>query len=125
MADAPLDFIRRCADIAGAALGDGAFADGPAIWVGKREIAHFHGPDDLEVRLTRAVIRERRTELRAHEGIELRRSTSDWICVRVRSGSDFDLAYTLVEDAIAANLPSAEPGLPPTGPELARRRRFH
>jgi hypothetical protein len=117
--------MRRCADIAGAALGDGAFADGPAIWVGKREIAHFDGPDDLEVRLTRAVIRERRSELRANEGIELRRSTSDWVLVRVRSGPDFDLAYALVEAAIEANLPSAEPGLPPSGPELARRRRFH
>ena len=117
--------MHRCADIAGAALGDGAFADGPAIWVGKREIAHFDGPDDLEIRLTKAVIRERRSELRANEAVELRRSTSDWILVRVRSRPDFDLAYALVRDAIAANVPSAQPGLPPTGSELARRRRFH
>ena len=117
--------MQQCADIAGAALGDGAFADGPAIWVGKREIAHFDGPDDLEVRLTKAVIRERRSELRANEGVELRRGSSDWILVRVRARADFDLAFALVKDAVAANMQSAEPGLPPSGPELARRRRFH
>jgi hypothetical protein len=118
-------FMDRCADIDGAALGDGAFADGPAIWVGTREVAHFDSLDEIEVRLTKRVIRERRTELSNDERVELRPRASDWICVRVRSASDFDRAFGLVQDAVAANRSTATPGLPPSGADLARRRRFH
>jgi hypothetical protein len=45
--------------------------------------------------------------------------------MRVRSRAEFDLADALVRDAVAANAQTAEPGLPPSGPELACRRRFH
>ena len=117
--------MGRCADIKGAALGEGAFAPGPAIWVGTREVAHFDGPDEVDVRLTKPVIRERRSELRSDERVELRRSTSDWIRVRVRAESELDHAFALIRDAVAANLSSAAPGLPPGGQDLARRRRFH
>ena len=125
VANPRLDFMNRCADIAGAALGDGAFSPGPAIWVGKREVAHFDGPNDVEIRLTKDLIRERRPELRSDERIELRRGSSDWIQVRLETSSDFERAFALVRDAVRANLPTAKPGLPPTGPELERRRRFH
>jgi hypothetical protein len=118
-------FMERCAGIAGAALGEGAFASGAAIWVGKREVAHFDGPDELDVRLTKSVIHERRPELSSDERVELRPRTSDWIRVRVRSQSEFDHAFALLQDAVAANLSTATPGVPPSGAELARRRRFH
>ena len=120
------DFMKRCADcIAGAALGEGAFSPGPAIWVGQREVAHFDGPGEVDVRLTRQVIRERRAELRSDERVELRRGTSDWIRVRVCLNADVDHAFAFVRDAVAANLATAKSGLPPSGTELARRRRFH
>jgi hypothetical protein len=80
---------------------------------------------ELDVRLTKAFIRERRAELRGREEVELRRGTSDRVRVRVKSRAEFDLAYELVRDAVAANVPTAEPGLPPIGAELERRRRFH
>jgi hypothetical protein len=123
--DLRLDLIERCANIAGAALGEGAFAPGAAIWVGTREVAHFDGVDELDVRLTRGVIRERRHELGNDERVELRPATSDWIRVRVTTRSELDYAVALVRDAVVANLPSASPGSPPTGRELERRRRFH
>ena len=108
VADVRLDFMKRCADnISGALLGDGAFSPGPALWVGKREVAHFDALDELDVRLTKDVISERRPELRSDERIELRRGTSDWIRVRVRSTSDLDDAFALVRDAVRANLPTA------------------
>lgn len=125
VADPHLDFMRRCAGIAGAALGEGAFSPGPAIWAGKREVAHFDGPDEVDVRLTRGVIQERRSQLRTDERVELRPGTSDWIRVRVSSQPDLDRGYALIREAVAANLPTATPGVPPSGPELARRRRFH
>jgi hypothetical protein len=125
VADRHLDFMNRCADVAGAALGDGAFSPGPAIWVGQREVAHFDGPDHLDVRLTRGVIRARRPELRGDDRVEFRPGTSDWVRIRAASQSELDRALEFVRDAVAANLPTADPGPPPSGAELERRRRFH
>jgi Family of unknown function (DUF5519) len=110
--------------IDGVALGEGAFAPGPALWVGKREIAHFDANGTLDVRLTWPVIRERRAELDADDRVSLRASRSDWLEVRLATKTE-DFAFTLVDAAVAANLPTAAPGLPPTGADLARRRRFH
>ena len=124
MAEPHLDFMKGCADLAGAALGEGAFSAGPAIWVGKREVANFDGPLHVDVRLTRGVIRARRPELRTDERVELRPDTSDWIRVRVASPSDIDRGLELVRDAVAANVPTAKHGPPPSGAELAHRRRF-
>jgi hypothetical protein len=124
VADEQLRFLERCAALDGAALGEGAFADGPAVWVGTREVAHFHEAE-LEVRLTKRVIRERRAEFTADERITLRRNVSDWLTVRVASAADRECASSLVEAAVEANRASAPPGLPPTGAHLARRRRFH
>src|SRR5262245_48819351 len=115
-----MGFIERCAAIKGARVGDGAFSPGPAVWVGKREVAHFDGPDLLDVRLTRGAIRDRRSELRTDDRVELRSGTSDWIRVRTRSQKDRDHAFTLVRDAVVANLRSARP----SGSDLARRRRL-
>jgi predicted kinase len=125
VADLRRDFMKRCAEIEGAALGEGAFSPGPAIWVGRREVAHFDGPVEVDVRLTKGVIRERRSQLVSDEHVELRPRSSDWVRVRVASPSELDSAFALVRDAVAANLPSSKPGLPPSGPDLERLRRFH
>jgi Family of unknown function (DUF5519) len=118
-------FIERCAGLDNAAIGEGAFGPGPAVWVGKREIAHFDNESTLDIRLTKSVIRARRPELAAHEQVQLRPSSSDWLEVGITTEADIDFALLLVRDAVAANLPTAPPGPPPTGAELGRRRRFH
>ena len=118
-------FFERCEAIEGAAVGDAVFSDGAAVWAGQTEVAHFHGQSALEVRLTKAVIRERREELRADPRVELRKNASDWLTINVATKADVDDAIALVRDAVAANLPTTKPGPPPSGPDLARRRRFH
>ncbi len=107
------------------AVGEGAFAPGPALWVGKREVAHFDSERTLDVRLTKSVIRRRREELKGEDRVSLRRGTSDWLEITIESDEDLGWATGVVLDAVAANLPTATPGLPPTGADLARRRRFH
>jgi hypothetical protein len=122
------ELIERLAELPGAVLGEGAFAPGPAIWAGRREVAHFDRDGMLEVRLTKGVIRARRVQLRADPRVRLRAGASDWIAVDLEAGDPTDaseVAAALIEDALAANLPTAEPGPPPTGAELERRRRFH
>lgn len=121
------EFMERCAALDGAALGEGAFSPGPAIWVGHREVAHYDADGSLDVRLTRGVIRRRRDDMLADPRIALRASASDWLemSLDLTSATDVADALALVGAAIAANGPTAEPGPPPTGSELERRRRFH
>jgi len=120
----PAELISRCAaEIEGAAEGEGAFSPGPALWAGRTEVAHMDSDGHLDVRLTKKLISDRRAALRADPRVILRRGTSDWLAVD--AAADIDFAIALVRQAVLANLPAADPGPPPTGAELARRRRFH
>lgn len=103
------------------------FKDDLAYWVNGKEIAHFEAEDFIEIRLTRAVIRERRGELKVDPRVDLRHSGSDWILVRFSSPQDLPFVVDLVEQAAAAHRPppGVTPNSPPTGPDLERRRRFH
>jgi hypothetical protein len=121
----PSEVIERCRSIEGATVGEGVFAEGPAVWVGRREVAHIDADGAVDIRLTKQQIRRRRAELEADTRISLRAPSSDWLEVRVATDADIDFALTLIADAVVANLPSAPPGSPPTGSELDRRRRFH
>ncbi|MBO0732137.1 MAG: DUF5519 family protein [Acidimicrobiaceae bacterium] len=114
-----------CAQLEHAGIGGSAFGAGLAVWVGKREVAHFDDDRTVDVRLTRSLIRARRSELAGDERVDLRPGGSDWLEAHVRNESDTDFALALIRDAIAANLPTAPSGPPPTGAELERRRRFH
>jgi hypothetical protein len=119
------EFLESCSDLAeGTAVGEGAFAAGPALWVGRREIAHFDDELMLDVRLTQATIRLRRDKFQSDERVSLCRGRSDWLTITV-GPEDAEWARRVVLEAVAANLPTAPAGLPPTGAELEPRRRFH
>lgn len=119
------DLIERCSEIEGTAIGEGAFASGPAVWVGKREVAHFDADGAFDVRLTKQVIRDRQSEFKRDDRVALRAGASDWLEIRITESDDVDFAVSLVRAAVTANLPTAKPGAPPKGEELERRRRFH
>lgn len=72
-----------------------------ALWLGTREIAHCHN-GQVDVRLTRAVVRQLRDELRSDARIDLRGPGYDWILVRVRNAADVDRALELLRHAIRA-----------------------
>ena len=120
-----LALLERIAAMEGAALGEGNFGPGPAVWVGKREIAHFDDDDVIDLRLTKGVIRERKDELKNDSRVARRNNASDWIEVTIAGPDDEAFVLALAREAIAANALTAKPGLPPTGAELERRRRFH
>jgi hypothetical protein len=103
------------------------FKDAPAYWVNGKEIAHLDGGDVVDIRLTRALIRGRRAELRADRRVGLRSSSSDWISVRITDADDVTFAAGLAESAAAAHRapPGTTPQPAPAGGALARRKRFH
>ena len=70
---------------------DSIFSDDMAYWVNGKEIAHFHGQDSLELRLTRPVIRELRDQLKAEPQVKLRNASSDWLIMSFASAADVGL----------------------------------
>jgi hypothetical protein len=81
------------------------FIDGPALWVGRTEIAHFDDDEVMDIRLTRSLIRARRSELRAAPAVTLRpSSSSDWLEIAVTSSADELLCIELVEAAARAHM---------------------
>ena len=105
----------------------GTFTDGDAYWVNGKEIAHFHGDADVELRLTRGLISEQRSRLKSDPRIQLRPGTSDWITIHLAKTAAVAMLAELAEMAAAAHRPA--PGTaaapPPVGAALERRRRFH
>ena len=70
-----------------------------ALWLGAREIAHCHN-GQVDVRLTRAVVRQLRDELRSDARIDLRGPGFDWILIRVRTAADLERATELLRYAM-------------------------
>ncbi len=125
----PLDSAlwQRLLEIPGAMEGESVFSGGPAMWVNRKQVGHFVAPGTIELRLTRAVIRANRPRLKEDPRVELRKSASDWLILRVETAADIDFAAELAALAVTAHAPPENvPALPPpTGADLERRRRFH
>lgn len=118
---------RRLAELDGLLPGESMFGHGAAYWVNGKEVLHFEEGSTVEIRLTRAVIRDHRAALKADDRVVLRPHGGDWITVRYATTTDVDFVVRLTADAAAAHRPA--PGVPakppPTGADLARRQRFH
>jgi Family of unknown function (DUF5519) len=106
---------------------DSAFKDDIGYWVNGKEIAHFEGDKAIDIRLTRAAIRDRRAELKADARVRLRASGSDWLTVELAGADTTAFVLELVQAAVAAHrtAPGTITAPPPSGAELAHRRRFH
>ena len=96
------DFMTRGARLRGITVRQSKFrTHGEALWLGKTEVAHCHN-GEVDVRLTRAVVRVMRDELRSDARIDLRGPGYDWILVRVRRTADVERALELLRHAIRA-----------------------
>jgi len=96
------EFMARGARLRGLTLRRSKFrGHGEALWLGSLEIAHCHN-GQADIRLTREVVREFGVELRSDARIDLRRSGSDWILVRLRRPADVERALMLLRRAMRA-----------------------
>jgi len=98
------DFMARGARLRGIHIRPSRFrgrGHADALWLGTREIAHHHN-GQVDVRLTRSVVRELRDELRSDARIDLRGPGFDWILVRVRTAADVERALELLRYAMRA-----------------------
>ena len=75
----------------------------PAYFAGDREIAHFHRDGSLDVRLTRALLREKRVTRTLDPRLRTRGPSSEWAAVSASDPRDLPFVVTLVEEAVRAN----------------------
>ena len=127
MANLRSDLEARLSTIDDVMVSESMFGGGDAFWVNGKEIAHFHDAAVIEVRLTRAAIRERRAEFKADERVELRPSGADWMTVCFKTPVDVAFVFELVSIAARVHRPAdgATANPPPSGAALERRKRFH
>ena len=116
----------RLLEIPGIEEGENSWGDDTALWVNAKQMANFHRDGTLEIRLTRAAIRELKPRLKDDPRVVLRGS-SDWVGFVVDSEADFDFLVEMATRAAQAYLPAdgAAPKPPPTGAAMERRKRFH
>src|ERR1051326_5200649 len=97
---------RRLAKLPGITESESMFGHGSAYWANGKEIAHFEADGVIEVRLTRSVLRDRRSALKADPRVFLRPSGADWITVRFATAADIDFVVELVTLAEGAHRPA-------------------
>jgi hypothetical protein len=96
------ELTGRILGLPGIELRRSSFTGDEAFFTAMREIAHFHGEDVLDVRLTRARIRALAGGLEADSRVVLRPG-SDWCAFAFTGRADLDRAVELVAEAIAAH----------------------
>jgi hypothetical protein len=79
------------------------FGDSQSYFLADREIAHFHGDERMDVRLTRERIRELKADGAIDSRVHTGGPSADWATVRVIEEGDLAFAVQLVEEAIRAN----------------------
>ena len=72
------------------------FSPATAFFVGAREFAHFHGPHEIDIRVTRAVQREHKTLLEFDERVGFRERASEWVTFSFFDAADLQRATALL-----------------------------
>ena len=71
-----------------------------------REILHFHTDHEIDLRLTRGVIRAERARLAADSRVRLGDRQRDWVEVSIATAADLPFVLELVKWAIRTNRPA-------------------
>ena len=74
-----------------------------AYAVSGREFVHFHGPAEVDIRLTARLQSQQKEALRAETRVGLRRNRSEWITFSFRSPEDVEAALDWIRLARDAN----------------------
>lgn len=95
---------ERILDLDDVRLATSRFSGAEAFFVGRREFAHFHAGNELDLRLTRAEISRRGAALLEDRRVSRPNPRGDWVEVRFPRRADLDFVLELVAAAREANL---------------------
>lgn len=90
-----LELTSRILDIPDIEEQKSKYSSEPAYFIGKREIAHFHSNNLIDIRLTKKLIKALNLQDKA--------PTSDWYEVGFKKESDLARIIILLESAVKAN----------------------
>ena len=79
------------------------WGDASAYHLEGREILHFHSDHEIDLRLTKRVIRAERARLTADPRVRLGDRERDWVEVSLAAASDLPFLVELIRLAIRAN----------------------
>jgi hypothetical protein len=97
------DLEARLAAVPGVVRRPSRWGHAFAYHLAQREIAHFHGDQRMDVRLTKERIREYVSNHAFDERVKVRGPSAEWVAVRVLEARDIPLALKLFEEAVQAN----------------------
>jgi hypothetical protein len=94
---------RRLSELPGLTRRPSRHGDSYSYFAAEREIAHFHGDERMDVRLTKERIPQLKAERVLDSRVTTRGASAEWVAVRIAEPRDISLAVQLVEEAIRAN----------------------
>lgn len=97
------DLERRLLGHPGLVRRRSRFGDAYSYFVGDREIAHFHGDDRLDIRLTSQRIREMKAGGTLDLRVRTRGPSAHWASLLLAESRELPLALELIEEAMRAN----------------------
>jgi hypothetical protein len=74
-----------------------------AYFIGKREFAHLHKDNEIDIRLTSGFQRKYAGRIKNDCRVKFRRNPSQWIAIDYRTRDDVDYAFKIVKLAATAN----------------------
>jgi hypothetical protein len=79
------------------------YADKPALYAGRREIAHLEAPGIIDLRITRGGWAKVGADFADDRAVQRDRARRDWIALRLQTPADLDRLWPLLVAAVAAN----------------------
>ena len=79
------------------------YGDKPALFAGRREIAHLEAPGVVDLRITREGWAKVSADFAADPAVRRDRSRRDWIELHLQSSDDLSRLRPLLMTAVAAN----------------------
>jgi hypothetical protein len=96
-----LELIKKLERIPGLEDRPSKVAGGSAIFFKGKEIAHFHNDNEIDIRLTKKVIRREGLNHHSDSKIHRHRSpSSEWIEIRFKKSQDVDEVVRLFKMAL-------------------------
>lgn len=89
----------RAGDLTDVTIAKSKFGGATAFFRGKKEFAHFHAGNEIDIRLTKANVKKLKPDFRVQIDFPYR----DWVVAHFETHEDLDYVMKLVELAYRAN----------------------
>ncbi len=103
-----IELLSRILDIPNVHSRKSRYSDDEAIFIGKREIGHFHSADEIDIRLTRSEIKKMAVSKKEDFRFIFDGPSPDWLAIKFKNESDLKFIVKTFEVAVKANRDAAQ-----------------